>query len=105
MGLPILLVLYFWGSFFLFKQKWTKALGVILFLLAYIWNFIMMASPYDTQEEFKSTRIFILFGLAAGTFLIFRRSITSRIFGILIIITTILAALMGSIFMSTKLNP
>jgi len=100
-----MLSFYFWGGFFLFKTNWQKAIGIISYTLGVLFNFVILASPYNSQKEFISTRIFILFGWAAGIFLICRKSWTSRIFGILVILLTLPFAVLGSIFMYGKLHP
>ena len=94
---------YFWGIFFLQKQGFKKIVGIVLFTLAVLVNLMLIASPYDSQAEFISTRIFIATALGAGIYLIFRRSIASRIFGILLVIVSIFAGLVGAVFMSAKL--
>ncbi len=104
-GIPLMLSLYFWGGFFLFKTNWQKAIGIVSYTLGVFFNFVMLASPYNSQKEFISTRVFILFGWAAGIFLICRKSWTSRIFGILVILLTLPFAVLGSIFMYGKLHP
>jgi len=98
-GLAYSVVLYSWGIYFLNKQKVLKVFGVILFTLAVISNLLLVASPYDTNAEYASTRFFTLPSLAAGIYLIFRKSITSRIFGILLLIFTVLNFLLGVFFM------
>lgn len=90
---------YFWGIFFLQKHGFAKLVGIVLFTLTVLSNLLLVASPYDTQAEFISTRIFILVALAAGIYLIFRRSVASKIFGILLLLVSIFAALLGSFFM------
>lgn len=102
-GVPYLLIGYFWGIFYLGKHGFRKFVGIVFFTLAVLMNLLLIAIPYNAQTEFISTRFFILTALGSGIYLIFRRSVTSRIFGILILIISILAALLGSVFMSTKL--
>lgn len=104
-GIPLMLSLYFWGGFFLFRKNWQKAVGIVLYTLGVLFNFVMLASPYDTQKEFTATRVFVLFGWAAGIYLIARKGWASIIFGILVILLTLPAALLGSIFMYGKLHP
>ncbi len=96
-------VFYFWGIYFLKKHGWSKALGIILFLLAVFFNFVLVSSPYKTASEFKSTRIFLLPLFLASIFLIMRQSRWSRLFGMLLIILTIMGAFMGAIFFSAGL--
>jgi len=102
-GVPFLLICYFWGIFFLRKQGFKKFLGIALFTLGVLLNLLLVSSPYNKQAEFISTRIFIIPAIGAGIFLIFRQSIASRIFGILLVIISIFAALLGAVFMWTKL--
>ena len=104
-GLPFILALYFWGGYFLRKEKWLKGIGIFFYTLGVLYTFIMLASPYDLQGEFISTRIFLLFGWAAGIYLICRKSWTSRIFGIIVVLLTLPMSLLGSIFMYDKLHP
>jgi len=104
-GIPFMLSLYFWGVFFLRRQKWQKAIGIILYTIGVLYTFIMLASPYDSQKEFIATRVFILFGWAAGIYLIARKGWASIIFGILVILLTLPMAILGSIFMYGKLHP
>lgn len=94
---------YFWGIFFLQKQGWVKFAGIVLFTLTVGSNLLLISSPYDSQAEFISTRIFIVTALGAGIYLIFRRSVASKIFGILLLLTSIFAALLGAFFMMGNL--
>lgn len=94
---------YFWGIFFLQKQSWVKIAGIVLFALTVGSNLLLISSPYDSQAEFISTRIFIVTALGAGIYLIFRRSVASKIFGILLLLTSIFAALLGAFFMMGNL--
>jgi len=102
-GVPYLLIGYFWGVFFLQKQKLKKIVGIIMFTLTVLINLLLVSSPYNNKTEFISTRVFIITALGSGIFLIFRQSIVSRIFGILLLIISIFAALLGAVFMSAKL--
>jgi len=104
-GIPFILALYFWGGYFLRKEKWLKGIGIFFYTLGVLYTFIMLASPYDSQKEFIPTRIFLLFGWAAGIYLICRKSWTSRIFGIIVVLLTLPMSLLGSMFMYDKLNP
>jgi len=100
----MILALFFWGIILLRAHGFAKIMGVVFFLTAVLSNLLLLATPYDTQAEFTATRIYIITGLASGIYLIFRKSIASRIFGISIIIT-ILAALFGAMFVFVKLPP
>ena len=104
LALPMILALFFWGIILLRTHGFAKIMGVVFFLTAVLSNLLLLATPYDTQAEFTATRIYIITGLASGIYLIFRKSIASRIFGISIIIT-ILAALFGAMFVFVKLPP
>ena len=97
-GVPVIMVFYFWGGFFLRKHGWSKALGVILFLMAIIINLIFLSSPYNTVNEFKATRIFLLFPFLAGIFLIMRQEKFLRLMGVLIIILAFLGAFLGAAY-------
>lgn len=104
-GIPVILMFYFWGGYFLRKQNWSKVLGIVLFLTAIILNCIFISSPYDTASEFKATRVFLLFPLLASIFLILRKGKISRLMGILVIFLTILSAFLGSAFCSSCRTP
>lgn len=97
-GVPMIMVFYFWGGYFLRKHGWSKALGVILFLIAIIINLIFLSSPYNTVNEFKTTRIFLLFPFIAGIFLIMRKGKFLRLMGMLIIILAVLGAFLGAAY-------
>ncbi|NQV00803.1 MAG: hypothetical protein HQ537_01625 [Parcubacteria group bacterium] len=104
-GIPGILVFYFWGGYFLRKHGWSKTLGIVLFIVAIALNFVFISSPYDTASEFKATRVFSLFPLLAGIFLILRKGKISRLMGTLVIILTILSALLGLVFCSSCWTP
>lgn len=98
-GAAYLLVLYFWGTYFLYKEKILKIFGIILFTLGVLINLMLIASPYDVRIEYATTRIFILPALAAGIFLVCRKGVANKIFGILLLLTTIFSFLLGLFFM------
>ncbi len=100
-GIPVILVFYFWGGYFFKKRGWSKALGVVLFLIAIALNFIFISVPYNTASEFKATRVFLLFPLLAGIFLILQKGKISRLMGVLLIILTVLGALLGGALCSS----
>lgn len=100
-GIPGILMFYFWGGYFLRKQDWSKVLGIVLFLMAILLNFVFISSFNNTASEFKATRVFLLFPLLASIFLILRKGKISRLMGILLIILTILSALLSSAFCSS----
>ena len=100
-GIPEILVFYFWGGYFLRKLRWSKALGIVLFLIAIVSNFIFIISPYNTASEFKATRVFLLFPFLAGIFLILQKGKISRLMGVFVIILTALGALLGAAFCSS----
>lgn len=104
-GVPLILVLYFWGGYFLRKHGWSKVFGIVLFLMAIALNFVFISSPYDTASEFKATRVFLPFLLLASIFLILRKGKILRLMGILVIILTILSALLGLVFCSSCRTP
>ena len=104
-GVPLILVLYFWGGYFLRKQGWSKAFGIVLFIVAIALNFVFISSPYDTASEFKATRVFLLFPLLASIFLILRKGKISRLMGVLVIILTVIVALLGAVFCSSCRTP
>ena len=97
-GVPVILAFYFWGGYFLRKHRWSKALGVVLFLTAFFVNFIFLSSPYDTVNEFKTTRIFLLFPFVAGIFLIMQQGKFLRLLGVLILILAFMGAILGAVF-------
>ncbi len=97
-GIPEILVFYFWGGYFLRKHGWSKALGIVLFIIAIALNFVFISSPYNTASEFKATRVFLLFPFLAGIFLISQKGKISRLMGILVIILTVLGAFLGAAF-------
>lgn len=99
-GVPVIMVFYFWGGYFLKKHGWSKALGVILFLMAIIINLIFLSSPYNTVNEFKTTRIFLLFPFLAGTFLVIQQGKFLKLLGVLIIILAVLGAFLGATFVA-----
>jgi hypothetical protein len=98
-GVAHLSVLYFWGIYFLNKENFLKILGGIFFTIGVLINLILIASPYEIQIEYATTRIFVIPALAAGIYLVFRHSIASKVFGILLLITTIFCFLLGLFFM------
>ena len=103
-GIPEILIFYFWGGYFLRKHGWSKALGVILFLIAFALNFVFIGSPYNTVSEFKATRIFLLPSLLASIFLILQQGKFLRLLGVLVIILTILGAFWAAIFLKAGLG-
>ena len=103
-GIPEILVFYFWGGYFLRKQGWSKTLGNILFLIAIALNLVFISSPYDTANEFKATRVFLLFSLLASIFLILQQSKLLRLLGALVIILTVLGAFWAAIFFRANLG-
>jgi|GEM_PF-953662 len=98
-GVAYLLVFYPWGIYFLNKEKFLKIIGIVSFTLGVMFNLLLVASPYDTNAEYASTRAFALSALAAGIYLICRKSVPSKIFGILLLIITILSFILGFFFM------
>lgn len=98
-GIAYSVVFYPWGIYFLNKEKALKTFGKILFTLGAILNLILVASPYDTNAEYASTRIFVLPALAAGIYLICRKSIGLKKYGISLLIITVLCFLMGLFYM------
>ncbi|TSC96413.1 MAG: hypothetical protein Athens071426_193 [Parcubacteria group bacterium Athens0714_26] len=100
-GIPEILVFYFWGGYFLRKHGWSKALGIVLFIIAIALNFVFISSPYNTASEFKATRVFLLFPFLAGIFLILQKGKISRLMGVLVIILTVLDALLGAVLCSS----
>ncbi|MDP3792663.1 MAG: hypothetical protein Q8Q89_02935 [bacterium] len=103
-GIPEILVFYFWGGYFLRKHRWPKALGIVLFIIAIAFNFVFISSPYNTVNEFKATRVFLLPSLLASIFLILQQSKPLRLLGILVIILTILGAFWAAIFLRAGLG-
>ena len=97
-GAPVILAFYFWGGYFLRKHRWSRAFGAILFLIAYLLNFVFLGSPYDTINEFKATRIFLLFPFLAGVFLIMQQGRFLKLMGVFVIILAILGAFLGAVF-------
>lgn len=95
-GIPVILMFYFWGGYFLKKQGWSKVLGIVLFLMAIVLNFVFISSRYNTAGEFKATRVFLLFPLLASIYLILRKGKISRLMGVLVIILTVIGALLGA---------
>jgi len=98
-GVAYSLVLYPWGIYFLNKEKVLRIFGVILFTLAVFSNLLLIASPYDTNAEYASTRFFALPAIAAGIYLICRKTVASRILGILLLVITVLNFVLGLFFM------
>lgn len=93
---------YFWGIFYLYKHGFRKVIGSILFTVSVLMNLILVATPYDTQAEFVSTRMFTVSALGASIFLIFRRSNFAKITGILLLIISIFSLFLGAILMMAK---
>ena len=83
--IPVILVFYFWGGYFLRKHGWSKALGIVLFLTAIALNLAFISPTYVTNE-FKATIVFSLFPLLASIFLILRKGKLLRVLGALVII-------------------
>jgi len=98
-GVAYSIVFYPWGIYFLNKKRALKIFGVILFSLGVMLNLLLIASPYDTNAEYASTRFFALPALAAGIYLICRKTVASRILGILLLIITVLNFILGLFFM------
>ena len=98
-GVAYLSVLYFWGIYFSRKEKFIKIFGIILYTLGVLINLVLVASPYDNKAEYASTRIFTLPALAAGIYLICRHEAAAKVFGILLVIFTILSFGFGFFFM------
>lgn len=98
-GVAYSIVLYPWGIYFMNKSGGQKILGVILFTLAVLSNFLLIASPYDTNAEYASTRFFALPAIAAGIYLICRKTVASKILGILLLVATVLSFVLGLLFM------
>ena len=98
-GVPYILVFYFWGGYFLRKHAWSKALGAILFLVAIFINLVFIASPYTTINEFRATRVFLLFPFLAGIFLIMQQGKLLRLLGVFLFILAIFGALLGAAFL------
>ncbi len=104
-GIPAILVFYFWGGYFLRKHGWSKVLGIVLFIAAIALNFVFISSPYDTASEFKATRVFLPLPLLASIFLILRKGKISRLMGVLVITLTLLSAFLGAAFCSSCRTP
>lgn len=98
-GMAYLGVFYFWGIYFLAQKNYWKILGIISYVLAVLFNLVLIASPYDNNTEYASTRFFTLISLAAAIYLICRKEIASKVFGIILIIITILSFVLGFFFM------
>lgn len=94
-SLTLIPVFYFWGVWFTLKEGWRRVIGVIILLPGLFYNLLMLASSGDSQSEFNWSRLFVLFGLAAGIFLLFRPSKFLRIFGIIVGGLTVLAMIFG----------
>ena len=103
-GVPEIIVLYFWGGYLLRKHSWRKIVGTALFSLAVVLNLIFVSSPYDTAEEFRETRIFLLPLFLSGIFLVMQKGKLSRLMGVLVIILTIVGALWGATFQFANLH-
>ncbi|MDP1760217.1 MAG: hypothetical protein Q8L01_02065 [Candidatus Woesebacteria bacterium] len=104
-GIPAILMFYFWGGYFLRKHGWSKVLGIVLFIAAIALNFVFISSPYDTANEFKATRVFLPLPLLASIFLILRKGKFSRLMGVLVITLTLLSAFLGAVFCSSCQTP
>jgi len=98
-GVPYILIFYFWGGYFLRKHGWSKALGSSLFLVAIFINLVFLSSPYNTANEFKATRVFLLFPFLAGIFLIMQQGKLLRLLGMFMFILAIFGALLGASFL------
>lgn len=83
--IPVVLVFYFWGGYFLRKHGWSKAFGIVLFLTAIVLNLSFISPTYVTNE-FKATTVFSIFPLLASIFLILRQGKLLRVLGALVII-------------------
>ncbi|MBU4462194.1 hypothetical protein KKD91_04000 [Patescibacteria group bacterium] len=83
--IPVILMFYFWGGYFLRKHGWSKALGIVLFLTAIALNLTVISPTYVTNE-FKATIVFSLLPLLASIFLILRQGKLLRVMGALVII-------------------
>jgi hypothetical protein len=100
-GVAYSIVLYTWGIYFLNKEK---IFGAILFTLAVMSNLLLIATPYNTNSEYASTRFFALITTAAGIYLICRKPVASKIFGILLLVFTVLNFILGLFFMIGNLD-
>lgn len=89
--IPVILVFYFWGGYFLRKQGWSKAFGIVLFLIAIALNLVFINPTYVTNE-FKATIVFLLFPLLASIFLILRQGKLLRLLGVLVMILIVPSA-------------
>lgn len=94
-SLTLIPVFYFWGVFFTVKEDWRRVIGVILFLPGLIYNLLILASSGHSQQEFNWSRLFILFGLVASFFLIYKQPKFARVFGIVVIVLIVLAFILG----------
>jgi len=98
-GVAYSLVFYPWGIYFMNKERGLKIFGTVLFTLGVLSNLLLVASPYDDNAEYASTRFFALLTIAAGIYLICRKEKVSKIFGILLLVATILNFILGLFFM------
>ncbi|NQV00802.1 MAG: hypothetical protein HQ537_01620 [Parcubacteria group bacterium] len=89
--IPVILVFYFWGGYFLREHGWSKALGIVLFLTAIAFNLVFISPTYATNES-KATIVFSLFPLLASIFLILRQGKLLRVLGALVIISIVPSA-------------
>ena len=103
-GVPEIVILYFWGGYLLRKHDWRKIVGTTLFSLAVVLNLVFVSSPYDTAEEFSGTRIFLLPLFLSGIFLVMQKGKLLRLIGVLVVILTIAGAFWGAIFQFANLN-
>lgn len=101
-GIPLLAVLFFWGVYFSKREGGIYILGIICFILAIFFNLIIISSPYKNSTDFLITRIFVFFGIGTGIYFILRKIKFMKIFGILVIILTILAMILGWVFNWTR---
>jgi len=96
------IIILFWGGYLLSQKGYKNTIGIIIYTIGVLYNFMIIASPYDTREEYAATRILILFSLASGIFLRFRPGKVSKMIGMLIIIISILSMLLGAAFLWMK---
>lgn len=74
-GIPLLLVLYFWTGYFLEQRdkKPMKIAGFAFFILALFFNILFLFTHYPTQTEFIITTALLLLPLVEAVFIIFQR--------------------------------
>ena len=101
-GSLFVIIILFWSGYLLSKKGYKNKIGIVFFSIGIILDQIMISSPYDTREEYAAARVFIIYGIVAGVYLILRKSRLSRIFGIITIIISVFSMLLGAVFLWMK---